>query len=130
MDSAHVTFLDVAATVERVRAAAERLLATDPNVVAVLLFGSLASGDATPASDADLLLVLRRDERRVIDRIPDYSRAFEDLGIAIQVLPWTEQEMAERRAERDPFAKEILKTGKVLAGAVGTGDAGRGKRDG
>jgi len=118
LDSAHVTFLDVGAAVERVRAAARRLSASNAHVAAVVLFGSLASGGATPSSDADLLVVLRRDRRRVIDRIPDYVRPFEGLGLATQVLPWTEQELAERRAERDPFAGEILKTGKVLAGAI------------
>ncbi|MGH7342970.1 MAG: nucleotidyltransferase domain-containing protein [Candidatus Rokuibacteriota bacterium] len=127
MDSARVTFLDVAATVERVRAAAGRVCASDPNVVAVVLFGSLASGQATPSSDADLLVVLRQDDRRLIDRIPDYGRAFEELGLATQVLPWTEQELADRVAEGDPFATEILRTGKVMAGKKpggGRGDTG------
>jgi hypothetical protein len=52
----------------------------------------------------------------VIDRIPDCSRVFEDLGIAVQVLPWTEEELTARLADRDPFAAQILRTGKVLAG--------------
>lgn len=130
MDSARVTFLDVGAAVERVRAAARRLSASNTNVAAVVLFGSLASGGATPSSDADLLVVLRRDSRRVIDRIPEYARPFEGLGLAPQVLPWTEQELADRLADRDPFASEILRTGEVLAGAVETGDAGRRKGDG
>ncbi|MBI4421930.1 MAG: nucleotidyltransferase domain-containing protein, partial [Gemmatimonadetes bacterium] len=81
-NSARVTFLDVPATVERIRRAAQGLCAANPHVTAVVLFGSLADASATPSSDADLLVVLREDSRRVIDRVPDYSRAFEDLGLA------------------------------------------------
>src|SRR6266545_3960980 len=43
-DSAKVTFLDVPAAVRRVRSAAEQARASDPNIVAVVLFGSLATG--------------------------------------------------------------------------------------
>ena len=118
MRSKHVTFLDVAASVDRLRAAARRLADTDFNVAAVVLFGSLATGGATPSSDADLLVVLRRDDRRVIDRVPDYSRAFEDLGLSTQVLPWTQAELAERLGGGDRFAREIISTGRTLAGSV------------
>lgn len=115
--SARVTFLNVAATVARLRAAAEALRARDGNVAAVVLFGSLAHGTATPASDADLLVLLRRDERRVLDRVPEYSRPFEGLGTSTQVFPWTEAELAQRLADNDPFAREILGTGRTLAGS-------------
>ncbi len=98
-DSAKVTFLDVPAAVRRVRSAAEQARASDPNIVAVVLFGSLATGGATPASDADVLVLLRHDSRRVLDRIPDYSRAFEGLG-------------------HDRFAREILDTGITVAGTI------------
>lgn len=116
--SARVTFLDVAASVDRLRAAARRLCETDPTVVAVVLFGSLAQGSATPSSDADLLVVLRRDGRRVIDRVPDYTRPFEGLGMSTQVFPWTEPELAARLSGNDPFAREILRTGRTLAGGL------------
>lgn len=125
--SARVTFLDVAASVDRLRAAARRLCETDPNVVAVVLFGSLAQGSATPSSDADLLVVLRRDQRRVIDRVPEYTRAFEGLGMSTQVFPWTEAELAERLAGGDPFAREIISTGRTLAGAVEQKTVGDGR---
>ena len=77
------------------------------------------------------LVVLHKDHRRVIDRIPEYGRAFEHLGLAAQVLPWTRAELATRLAEREPFATEIVRTGKVLAGTLDRlGDAERGKGEG
>jgi hypothetical protein len=116
--TAPVTFLDTAAVVERLRAVAQRLCASDPNVVAVVLFGSLAHGTATPASDADLLVVLRSDARRILDRIPDWTRPFETPGLAVQVLPWTLGELNGRLAAGHRFAGEIVDTGMILAGTL------------
>ncbi len=90
----------------------------NPNVVAVVLFGSLARGTATPGSDADLLVVLRADERRMLDRIPEFTKPFESPGLSVQALPWTEAELQHRRERDDPFAREVLETGVVLAGAT------------
>lgn len=115
---ARVEFLDARATVERLRRAAERLTDANPRVRAVVLFGSLATGGATPASDADLLVIVDTDPRRVLDRIPEYARAFEEAGVPTQVLPWTTDELTARLGERDPFAAEILRTGVVLAGKL------------
>ena len=116
--SVHVRFLDAPAAVRRLEAAARALCERDANIAAVVLFGSLATGGATPSSDADLLILLRRDDRRVIDRVPDCSRPFEGLGLAVQVLPWTEGEVVARLAEGDPLAREVLRTGVTLAGRL------------
>lgn len=43
--------------------------------------------------------------------------AFEGLGTSTQVFPWTEAELAQRLADNDPFAREILGTGQPLAGS-------------
>jgi predicted nucleotidyltransferase len=117
-DSAKVTFVDAMAIVHRLRAAAQLACAQNPNITTVILFGSLATGGATPASDADLLVIIRDDARRVLDRIPDYSPPFERVGVAVQLLPWTEAEVASRLREGDRFAREILDTGVTLAGSV------------
>lgn len=116
--SAKVTFLDAPAAVARLRAAARQAHSRDPNIAAVVLFGSLATGGATPSSDADLLVVLHRDPRRVLDRVPDYSRPFEGLDVAIQVLPWSADELLTRLREADPLAHEIVSTGITLAGTI------------
>ncbi|WP_245218405.1 nucleotidyltransferase domain-containing protein [Pyrobaculum islandicum] len=38
----------------------------------MVLIGSLARGDYTAFSDADVVIVLREDGRRPMDRIPDF----------------------------------------------------------
>jgi predicted nucleotidyltransferase len=83
-----------------------------------VLFGSLASGSATPGSDADLVVLLRSDARRMLDRIPEHTRPFEAPGLGIQVLPWTEAELRRRLANSDRFAREVIETGVVLAGTL------------
>ncbi|MFQ5705554.1 MAG: nucleotidyltransferase domain-containing protein [Gemmatimonadales bacterium] len=117
-NTAAVKFLDIEGLVGRLRGVARSLVAAEPNVTAVVLFGSLARRSATPASDADLLVLLRADARRIIERIVQYSRPFEMPGLSVQVLAWTEAELSERLESGDRFAREILESGIVLAGAV------------
>lgn len=85
---------------------------TDPRVAAVVLFGSFARGDAVPGSDVDLLIVLGADERRFLDRIPDFMP--DAFPVGVDVLPWTLAELKDRVAEGDRFAMTILREGRVL----------------
>lgn len=45
-----------------------------------------------------------------------YEKFGEDVT-STQVFPWTEAELAQRLADNDPFAREILGTGQPLAGS-------------
>lgn len=83
-------------------------LRADPNVVRVVLFGSFAMNRAVPGSDVDILIVLRSDTRRFIDRITHYMDFFSDVGIAVDIFPYTIHELD------NPVAKVALATGKVL----------------
>lgn len=99
-----------------IEAALARLVAdvygTDPRVVAVVLFGSFARGDAMPGSDVDLLIVLASDERRFLDRIEDFQP--DGFPIGVDVIPWTLAELEDRVAEGDRFAMTILRHGRIL----------------
>jgi len=77
----------------------------------IRLFGSLAEGRAVPGSDADVLILLERSERRWIDRSLDYIGYFEDVGMPVELFCYTEQE-----AERTPLARRALEHGLPLAG--------------
>jgi len=83
-------------------------LRTDPNVVQIVLFGSFAEDRAAPGSDVDILIVLQSDSRRFIDRIVTFSEAFSDLGITVDVFPYTVDELD------NPVAEIAMRTGKVL----------------
>jgi predicted nucleotidyltransferase len=110
--------LDRDALVARQRARAERLLAKEPNVMEVRLFGSLARGDAHPGSDADLFVVVREAAGAFRDRIPVVARHFTGMGIGCDVLVYTEGERS-RLAGR--FARAVLDEGILLAARRATG---------
>lgn len=92
---------------QQIRRAVDTLIA-DPNVVRIVLFGSFASGRAVPGSDVDILIILSIDSRRFIERIHAYIDVFSDLGIGVDVFPFTVDEL------ENPVAKTALATGKVL----------------
>jgi len=83
-------------------------LRSDPNVVKIVLFGSFTEDRAVPGSDVDILIVLQPDTRRFIDRIQDYLDAFSGLGIAVDVFPYTVDELD------NSLAQTALRTGRVL----------------
>ncbi len=109
-------FLDGEATIERLRDLADSLLRSRTDILAVYLFGSLAQGRHVPGSDADLLIILSRDERRMVDRIPEFLRVFLDSPVPVDVLPLTEQELAVRQGEGDLFTCQALDEGMLVTG--------------
>ncbi len=113
--TARVSFLDGDAAVRAIRRLAQGVLAQHPELTAVILFGSLARGDYAPGSDADLLLVLEADERRLIDRMPDYLREFLDAPVPVEVFPYTKAEIARMRASGNHFIERALREGVTLA---------------
>ena len=113
--TARVSFLDGDAAVGKIRGLAQGLLIRHPEVTAVILFGSLARGDYAPGSDADLLLFLDSDKRRLIDRIPDYLREFLDAPVPVEVFPYTKDEVDRMRASGNHFIERALREGVTLA---------------
>ena len=107
-------FLDRPGTVEAFRKLAHEAAERDPRIVRVVLFGSLATGRATIASDADLMIVLSDHPLRAIERIPEYLELFGRGPLAVDVFPYTEAEVARRTVEGHPFQKRIEAEGVEL----------------
>jgi predicted nucleotidyltransferase len=98
-------------TVAELKAELDRILnrlKNDPCVRLVLLFGSLARGDARDHSDIDLIVV-KETKKRFLDRLDEF---YDDAREAMDVLVYTPQEFEEMK-ER-PFVKRALKEGKIL----------------
>ncbi|MGH7320612.1 MAG: nucleotidyltransferase domain-containing protein [Candidatus Rokuibacteriota bacterium] len=110
--SSGAVFLDRDAAVAGIRAAAQRMLARRPDVREAWLFGSLARGDATPRSDADLLFVVDEDSRRPVDRVPDFLAVLTGIGRPLDVLVFTAAEWEARRGSR--FHHEVTTRGLRL----------------
>ena len=93
-------------------ATARRIVAADPRVTAVLLYGSVAAGEAVEGSDIDLVLlcseqVRGRDLRRRVDEL--YDPVFN--------LAYLTPELIRSSHERDwSFLACVADTGRVIAG--------------
>lgn len=93
-----------------------KLIARDLRIEQVILFGSLARGDYTARSDADICVILRGDDpRRSMDRIPEYLAAFSGAPVPVDVLVYTRAEVERMRREGRQFVRDILKQGITLA---------------
>lgn len=109
--SVKVFRINIEEVMERLRRWALEL-AQDDNVLAVVLFGSLAKGEATPASDADILILLRESKKRFTDRIPNFLP--ERIGISSDIFPYTIDEFRALLRENRGMAKEISENGIAL----------------
>ncbi len=67
--SVQVTWLDRPAVLEATRKAVAALAEGKPEVLKVILFGSMARRDAVPGSDVDLLVVVAESGRSFLHRI-------------------------------------------------------------
>ncbi len=79
----------------------------------VVLFGSLARGDANNASDLDLLVVQQTDLPRHRRSIPLY-RAVREFTFPIDITVYTPQELAEDAALPMSFTTTALREGRVV----------------
>ncbi len=87
-------------------------LAEDPAVLAVLLFGSLARGDATGTSDADLVVILNASTEPFHARIPAFR--FSGIGISMDIFPYTLGEAQQAVREGWGVMRVALREGRWL----------------
>jgi uncharacterized protein len=92
---------------------AAALTGADPNVLGVLLYGSLARGDYAPGSDADLIVVVADSPYPPAER-PDHLPPLR-LPICYEILVYTEAELSRLQQEDWPFVRRALAEGKWLA---------------
>ena len=111
--SARVWRLDREAVLAGLEGWAGRL-AEDPNVLAVVLFGSLARGDATAASDADVLILLRDSSASFGERLVQYKPV--GLGVSVEVFPYTLEEARRALNQGWGVVGVALQEGKTLFG--------------
>ncbi|GAA6733936.1 nucleotidyltransferase domain-containing protein [Thermus oshimai] len=103
--------LDRRARLEEVRRGAQALGELHPEVLAVVLFGSLARGEATAMSDADLLVLLAHTPWPFGERLVRYR----PLGVrGVEVFPYTWEEAEALLAEGLGPIGPALKEGLVL----------------
>ncbi len=81
----------------------------------VIVFGSMASGNVTEASDLDLLIVKETD-KRFFDRVKEVVSLC-DYDVGVDFLVYTPRELTEEMKD-NPFVRdEIISKGKVIYSA-------------
>jgi tRNA nucleotidyltransferase (CCA-adding enzyme) len=109
---AEVKFLDYDQILADLRQAVSEAKAAHPEIVKVLLFGSLAQGHWTADSDADLIVVVRRE-------FPDFlgSRTPYQIftrSIPIDSLVYSENEFVQMSRDWGSFLAQNLSTAVEL----------------
>lgn len=114
--SVSVRFLDGPKVIQELRRMAQALVAADARVEQVILFGSLAKGNYSPRSDADICIILRGpDQRRPMDRIPEFLGHFLRAPVPVDLLVYTRAEVEQRLREGNRFVAEVVEQGVALA---------------
>ncbi len=105
---------EIEARGERLLAELERLrqlLAPDPRVRGVVVFGSLATGEVHAWSDLDVVVVMDTQDR-FVERISEIRRRLRP-RVGMDLLVYTPEEL-RRLGHRLFMREEILKKGKVM----------------
>ncbi len=88
-----------------------QLLAPDPRVRGVVVFGSLATGEVHAWSDLDVVVVMDTQDR-FVERISEVRRRLQP-RVGLDLLVYTPEEL--RRLQQRLFVREeIVKKGKVM----------------
>lgn len=99
-------FLDQDAAIDRLRACARRAKTECKKIVAVYLFGSFASGRATPRSDADIVVEVADTHARDKEGIGDRAQViFLDAPVPVDLFVRTTSELSDEQGIAGVVAK-------------------------
>jgi len=107
LNSVKIFWLEQEKLIRKLKEVAQKIGDSDKNVVKIILFGSIAERRGVPGSDADIVVLLKKDPKPFIERIPEWLKRF-DIRFPVDVFPYTIDEI------NNPVADNALKTGMVL----------------
>lgn len=81
----------------------------------VILFGSYANGNPGEDSDLDLLIIKEMPQKR-LQRGREIRKYLRGIGISMDILVYTPQEIEEWRDTKAAFITQIIDQGQVLYG--------------
>ena len=84
---------------------------------AIIVFGSVANGTATKDSDLDVAVILDTDLSWT-QRVVAIRRSLGRIGVALDLLVFTPEEIEADRNNPCTIVSEILTTGKVVYGTA------------
>jgi predicted nucleotidyltransferase len=100
-------FVDQAAVVEALRGCAQQLMAQCADVVAVYLFGSFATGSASPRSDADVAVEIQDVDANLRRQVRDAAmKVFSSAPVPVDVFVISSMEFGDDRGVAGCVARE------------------------
>jgi len=105
-DFVKVVFADKNKVLRQLADYTRKVKRSRPEVEKVGLFGSYATDTYGPASDVDLLIILRESSKRFLDRIPDYLP--DNLSVCCDVFLYTREELEKMQAQVNPWICHVL----------------------
>ena len=110
--SVTVIYLDRDEVIEKTRAAVGTLARGRAEIERVVLFGSMARGDAVPGSDVDLLMVLSESRFPFLDRSVEYKPS--GIPVGVDVFAYTEDEIDKMTRDGHMLLKQALSEGMTI----------------
>lgn len=78
------------------------------------MFGSYAQHNASLRSDADILVVLKKDKRKMTDRLDEFILEFSNGPVPVDVLVYTRPEIETALKEGNRFLTDASAGIKLL----------------
>ena len=102
------TFIDKEKIIGEFKAISAEIARKNKRVESVILFGSYANNNAGTRSDADILVVLLKDERKMLDRLDEFMLAFSEGPIPVDVFVYTKDEITKALETNNSFITQAL----------------------
>ncbi len=116
MNFASSRFIDRKAVLEALCHCAEQLKAQCNGVVAVHLFGSFATGQATPRSDADIVVEIASEDPKLREAIRDQAlEVFLDAPVPVEIFVQSTRQLEEGKRSGRGIAGAVAREGIRLA---------------
>lgn len=107
--SVKVRYLNAPEIIKELRSIAEEICKKNDNILGIYLFGSLSKQIYAPGSDADILIILKQDNRRIIDRISEFLKFFLNSHVAVDIFPYTREELQKMISYKNSFVLQVWK---------------------
>lgn len=116
MNFASSRFIDREAVLEALRHCAKQLRDQCNEVVAVYLFGSFATGQATPRSDADIVVEIASDDPKLREKVWDQSLGvFLEAPVPVEIFVQSTRQLEEGKRSGRGVAGAVAREGIRLA---------------
>ena len=106
-NSVKVFWADKEKVLRELKEYAAKIKKSRTEVEKVGFFGSYATDTYGPASDVDLLIILRQSDKNFIDRIPEFMQ--DSLSVGCDCFAYTAEEIEKMQKEGNPWICHILK---------------------